>query len=314
VRVYVEAYGCTQSTGEAHALEAAARSEGHELVRDVGSADVGLLVTCGVVGTTEDRMVRRWRALARRLPHVVVTGCLVPLRTHRLEGPERRRTTFLPIPEQPRLPEILRALGGAPSSRPTPPVVPDPDVSAPVHAEVVLAQGCTSSCSYCFSRLARGRLRSAPRARILAEVASALARGAREIRLSSLDTACWGLDGTEGERLPGLLAAIARWPGHFRVRVGMMSPQRLGPIARELLGVLGRAPFFQFLHLPVQSGSDRVLAAMRRGYRSDRFRGLVTEARETVPGLALATDIIVAFPTEEEDDFSATLRLVEEIL
>ncbi|HUJ78271.1 MAG TPA: hypothetical protein VLX64_04600, partial [Thermoplasmata archaeon] len=107
MRVYVEAYGCAQNLGEAHAIERAVEGSGHPVVADPALADVGVLVTCGVIGSTEARMVRRYRALARRIPRLVVTGCLVPLRAELLDGPERASTVLLPIREQARLPALL---------------------------------------------------------------------------------------------------------------------------------------------------------------------------------------------------------------
>jgi MiaB/RimO family radical SAM methylthiotransferase len=278
VRVYVESFGCSQNQGEGAGIARDLSARGHALARDPAAADVGILVTCGVIGPTEGRMVRRWQALSARLPRVVVTGCLVPLRCDLMQGPGRERTTFVPIREQAHLPALLDAwstetpvLSGTvpPESSP---VVP------PVSEEVVIAQGCTSGCTYCFSRLARGRLSSIPIPTILHRVRAAIDRGVREVRLTGLDTAAWGEDLTGPERLPDLLRAVSQLPGDFRVRVGMMSPQSLEAHLDAYLDALDGGRAYRFLHLPLQSGSDRVLEAMRRGYRADQFRRQV-EAR-----------------------------------
>jgi threonylcarbamoyladenosine tRNA methylthiotransferase CDKAL1 len=315
MRVYFESYGCTQNLGEAHALEHGAALAGHSVVRNPAEADAAVLVTCGVIGATESRMLRRWRALSERLPHVFVTGCLVPLRTDLLTGVGRARTTFLPIREQSRLPELLARLPlASPHPLETRPAGPpsSPDEPA-VTAEVILAQGCTSHCSYCFSRLARGRLRSSTMAEVLSGVSSAVGRGAREVRLSSLDTSCWGMDLPGAPRLPELLRTVAALPGEFTVRVGMMSPQSLRDIAEPYLEALSAGRFFRFLHLPVQSGADSVLLDMRREYTVEEFRRLVGLARRILPDLMLSTDVIVGYPTETEADFESTLRLIDEL-
>src|SRR5271170_2178979 len=308
MRVYVESYGCAQSQGEGHAIERHLHERGHAIADRPEGADVGVLVTCGVIGATEARMVARWRVLAAAMPRVVVTGCLVPLRTQALAGPGVDRTTFLPIRDQERLPEILDGWSGAGPWRPGPVAPP----AAATAEEVVVAQGCTSACSYCFSRLARGRLVSRPLDDILARVRSARDRGAVEIRLTSLDTSCWGEDLPGRPDLPQLLRAASELPGDFHLRVGMMSPQSLAPIAERYFEGLAVSKAFRFLHLPVQSGSDPVLRAMHRGYSVDQFRTIVRAARAALPELTLSTDVIVAYPTEGPDDLEATVRLLEE--
>jgi threonylcarbamoyladenosine tRNA methylthiotransferase CDKAL1 len=306
VRVYVESYGCSQNQGEGSAIARDLAAQGHELLGSPDRADVGVLVTCGVIGATEARMVRRWRALSDRLPRTVVTGCLVPLRTGLLVGPGLDRTTFVPIREQHSLSALLAGWGRASPTPPSAPASPNDGAHAPVTEEVVIAQGCVSGCTYCYSRLARGPLESVSSLEIVRRVSSAVARGAVEVRLTSLDTSAWGLDLPTGERLPDLLEIVAAIPGEFRVRVGMMSPQSLAPILEPYLGALRDPRFFRFLHLPVQSGSDRVLEGMRRGYSAAEFGHQVERARDAFPELHLSTDVIVGFPGETERDFEAT--------
>ncbi len=312
MRVYVESFGCSQNRGEAAGIARGLSSHGHGLAHDPSEADVGILVTCGVIGPTEGRMVRRWKALSACLPRVVVTGCLVPLRTDLMTGPGRERTTFVPIREQDRLPELLDTWSRAPSEAPSvfPPAT-EPPALPPMAEEVIIAQGCTSACAYCFSRLARGHLTSVPIPDVVRRVREATTRGVREIRLTGLDTAAWGEDLPGPERLPDLLRAVSAVPGGFRVRVGMMSPQSLEPLLDRYLDALAEGSVYRFLHLPLQSGSDRVLDAMRRGYSAALFRRQVDVARRRLPDLHLATDVIVGFPGETEEDFRATATLLE---
>jgi MiaB-like tRNA modifying enzyme len=311
MRVYVESYGCAQNLGEGREVERSLAEAGHAIAAAPDGADAAVLVTCGVIGPTESRMVRRWSWLCERTPRVVVTGCLVPLRQDLLTGPGRARTDLVPIREQSRIPALLA--GHAPTGRATAPPEGPAEREPSSTEEVVVAQGCTSACSYCFSRLARGRLESVPIPEVLRRVAAARDRGAAEVRLSSLDTSSWGEDLPGGERLPELLDAVAALPGPFKVRVGMMSPQTLEPVASRYFQALSDRRFFSFLHLPVQSGSDRVLFEMRRGYDAATFRRLVELGRSRLPDLTLSTDLIVGFPTETDAEFEATLKLVEEV-
>jgi threonylcarbamoyladenosine tRNA methylthiotransferase CDKAL1 len=305
VRVYVEAYGCSQNHGEGAAIARDLAAHGHRLARAPQEADVAVLVTCGVIGPTEARMVRRWEALGRRTPRLVVTGCLVPLGVERFRGPARARTTFVPIRQQAELPALLGPGGDAPAD--------DPAEPPAVAEEVAIAQGCTSGCSYCFSRLARGSIASVPAPDVVARIRAAVGRGAREVRLTALDTAAWGADLPGRPGLPDLLRAVGAIDDDYRLRVGMLSPQTLGPILPAYLDAMADPRVFRFLHLPVQSGSDRVLAAMHRGYDVAEFRRQVAAARARYPDLLLATDVIVGFPGETDDDHRATEALVEEV-
>jgi threonylcarbamoyladenosine tRNA methylthiotransferase CDKAL1 len=315
VRVYVESYGCSQNQGEGAAIARSLVEEGHTIAPSPEGADVGVLVTCAVIGPTESRMVRRWQALSEHVPRVVVTGCLVPLRTSLLEGPGRDRTTFVPIREQSRLPVILAEWDQTShaSRVPTRPVAAPLAECPPVVEEVVIAQGCTSACSYCYSRLARGQLTSVRAEEITSRIRAAVARGVVELRLSSLDTSAWGCDDPQGVRLPDLMRAVGDIPADVRVRVGMMSPQTLAPILDPFLDALSSDHFYKFLHLPVQSGSDTVLAAMHRGYTVAEFRHQVERVRRHFPELTLATDVIVGYPGETEDDHHRTVELLQEV-
>jgi threonylcarbamoyladenosine tRNA methylthiotransferase CDKAL1 len=310
VRIYLESYGCAQNQGEGAAIARDLSSRGHGMVRSPEGADAAVLVTCGVIGATEARMVRRWRVLSQLAPRVVVTGCLVPLRTELFSGPGRAWTEFVPIREQARLSLIL----GGRAEDPTPRSAIGPEsIPPPVVEEIVIAQGCTSGCTYCFSRLARGRLTSVSPWVIVARIEEALRRGARELRFTSLDTAAWGADLAGHPGLPELLREASEVDADFRLRVGMMSPQSLEPILEPYLDALADPRIFRFLHLPVQSGSDAILDAMHRGYRVAEFRRQVAAARQRFPGLHLATDFIVGFPGETEDDHRASEELLEEM-
>lgn len=176
-------------------------------------------------------------------------------------------------------------------------------------AIVPIAQGCAGRCTYCITRVARGRVSSYPIEAIVDQVRRHVERGVREIKLTGQDTAAYGRD--SGTNLADLLRAIDEIPGGFRVRVGMADPLTVYPIVDELVDAYASEKIFTFLHLPVQSGSGEILEAMKREYTVAQFEEIVGVFRRAYPDLTLSTDVIVGFPGETDEQFESTIRLME---
>jgi MiaB/RimO family radical SAM methylthiotransferase len=176
---------------------------------------------------------------------------------------------------------------------------------------VQIAQGCRGRCSYCITRRARGELKSVPLHEIIDQVRRLVTAGAVEIQLTAQDAGVWGDD--LHKELPALLHAIVGIPGTFRVRVGMMNPLGVTGYLDRLVRAFDHEKIFSFIHLPLQSGSDHILSAMRRGYTSDEFFTIVEAFRTEFPDISIATDIIVGFPGETQDDFAASVSAIERI-
>jgi len=304
--LYVEAHGCTQNYGEARLMAEAARGIGYRVTEDEGEADAHLLVTCTVVDTTERAMVKRMRALAAYGRPLIVAGCMAAAqRTRVLEVVPHAK--LLPPRKWPQIVELLGA-GTACG-----------DAAAEIESRhagwgdaiVPIAQGCAGRCTYCITRVARGRVTSYPREDLLARVEQYLAAGVREIKLTGQDTAAYGMD--TGSSLAELVEAITAFPGEFRVRVGMADPLTVLPILEALVRAYRSPKVYKFLHLPVQSGDVDVLAAMRRDYGVADFRAIVAGFRAGFPDLTLSTDIIVGFPGETESQFERSMDLVREV-
>jgi threonylcarbamoyladenosine tRNA methylthiotransferase CDKAL1 len=317
MRVYCETFGCTMNRGDSELMLGCLKAAGHEPVENLDDADLLIINTCAVKGPTQRRVLRRLREL-RKLDgkRIIVAGCLPLIDLPSVE----RLGTFEGIVSCHSVGSIpavvkkvaegetnVRALGREPCEKPCLPKHRTSDVSA----IVAISEGCTSTCSYCSVRLARGRLHSFSEGSILSEVGDAVERGYREILLTSQDTAAYGID--LGTSLPELLNSITALEGKFKVRVGMMNPATAKRILPELLEAYESDKIYKFLHLPVQSGDDDVLAAMRRGYTIREFVKIVEAFRGQFEDIYLATDIIVGFPGEGEREFMRTCELVEEI-
>jgi len=288
---------------------------GHEVIQNPGKADAIIVNTCAVKGTTYRRMLRRLKELRKSDgKRVVVAGCLplIDLDSIKQIGVFAGIVSCRSVGEIAEIFECIerneqnaRKLEQAPCEKPTMPKLRSSEVSA----IVAICEGCNSNCSYCSVKFARGKLRSFYAQSILSEVEAAINAGYREILLTAQDTAAYGLDA--GSNLPELLNLITSLEGKFKIRIGMMNPQNVKPILPEILDAYYNEKIYKFLHLPVQSGDDGVLEAMRRGYTVDDFMKIVDAFREHFENLYLTTDVIVGFPGEGELEFMHTCELIK---
>ena len=178
-------------------------------------------------------------------------------------------------------------------------------------AYVKIEDGCESKCSYCAIRIARGPVRSKPMRDVISEVESLYKGGTREIVLTGIETGSYGRDIGDGYDLADLIVALDRRHSCDRIRLGSLAPELLPPsFSKKLKGVNILAPHF---HISMQSGSDKVLAAMKRRYNMDMALRNIAALKEVFPTAMFTTDLMVGFPGESEEDFSDTLALVDKI-
>lgn len=306
MRVYVEQHGCAVTQAEASVAKGQLARSGHALVSAPEEADAHVLVTCTVVEATERVMRKRITALAATGKRLVVTGCMAKAQLDVVRALSADAVVLPPRSAH----QIPEAVEGA--------LVTLRDGSRtglPRHLEgavatLAISDGCVGRCSFCITKLARPGLESHPPDAVAADVADAVRAGAVEVRLTSQDTAAYGRE--KGMSLLDVVRALRDVPGDFRVRVGMMNPMAAMPVLPEILEAYRDPRVFKFLHLPVQSGSGRVLDAMKRDHTSEEFLSIVRAFRREFPGLTLATDVIAGFPGETEDDMQATVRVLRE--
>jgi MiaB-like tRNA modifying enzyme len=183
--------------------------------------------------------------------------------------------------------------------------------SNPVVGIVPISSGCLDACAFCSTRLVKGVLFSFPSEVIVKEVEKCVADGCKEIWITGQDTCCYGFD--RGTNLARLLKMVVDVPGDFKVRVGMGNPRHVPKYLAELVEVMKHPKIFKFLHIPVQAGNNEVLKAMRRGHTVETFIDIVNAVRKEIPEMTISTDIIVGYPTETEEQFEDTLKLVENV-
>jgi threonylcarbamoyladenosine tRNA methylthiotransferase MtaB len=170
--------------------------------------------------------------------------------------------------------------------------------------------GCNHHCSYCLTRIARGKSQSRTLPEIQADIESAIAGGAKEIVLTGVQLGSWGQDFLKRKKLANLLKHVLEIEGLQRIRLSSIEPWDIEP---ALLDFWQDSRLCHHLHIPLQSGDDEILRAMRRPSTTQSYRNLVKGIRKHVPGMAITTDVIVGFPGETESAFTNTLAFIREI-
>ena len=300
---HIETYGCTSNRGESRRIERRLRDAGHHRVDGPTAADVAILNTCTVVETTEDRMRRRAEELADETADLVVTGCMALAQAEEFADLDARVVGWDEVPEA-----VLN--GECPTTTPDSEPVLDGQIGI-----LPIARGCMSDCSYCITKHATGRIDSPPVSENVDRARALVHAGASEIRITGQDTGVYGWDRNQGESLlPELVERVAAIEGDFRVRVGMANPRGVHGVRHDLARVFAENDeVYNFLHAPVQSGSDDVLADMRRQHDVAQFREVVAAFDDRLDRWTLATDFVVGFPTETETDFEASMELLREV-
>ncbi len=310
---YIETYGCTANQGDSESLSGLLVEAGHCLVSEA-QAELLIVNTCTVKASTEQKILARLRLLKDSPKSILVAGCMAQAQPG-LVKEACPQANLLGTYELPRAPEAVESiskgkhvefLNKTEAQKPN----IKPIRSDPLAAIVQISQGCKGTCTYCITRFARGQLKSFAPEQIVSEVECALKEGCKEIRITSQDNTVYGQD--IGTDLPSLLSKLIVLPGDFRIRVGMMNPGGLLEILPELLQVYKSEKVYKFFHIPIQSGSNEILKEMNRKYTRDDFIKIVSEIRKQFPLASIATDVIVGYPGETDDQFQETFNLYTE--
>ena len=311
--------GCKVSQYETEALAERFSAAGFEVSDFASVCDVYVVNTCAVTVESD----RKSRQMIRRAVHanpgavVIVTGCSSQLHpagiaaipgVSYVSGNDRKMhlpKIALDLLARPRAgaETEVRDLAGVPFE-------PMSITRAPrTRAFVKIEDGCNCRCAYCAIPLARGPVRSKRPGDVIAEVSALVASGTREIVLTGIETAAYGID-LDGYRLIDLISDLAEKTDVERIRLSSLSPEMMTSATVARLAAIPKlAPHF---HLSLQSGSDATLAAMRRPYRTGQVRSALSALRDAIPGVTFTTDVIVGFPGETEERFAETLAFCRE--
>jgi len=308
-KVLFKTFGCSLNKSDTETMQGVLTELGYEMVNDPMDSEVIVLNTCAVKKPTEYNVMKTLKEMEQLHRPIVIAGCMAQAYPekfdgHGILGPDNIASISEVIEETMHKNPVTYISRQKRSLR-------TPRIRKNRAVEILpICAGCTGKCKYCIVRQARGEFYSYPEQDILKSARKAILEGAKEIWLTAQDTGCYGKD--TGTFLPALLRKIVALEGEFMVRVGMMNPNFAEEMLEDLIHAFQHEKVFKFLHIPVQSGSDKVLKSMGREYNAATFRKVVTEFRKSFQNITIATDVICGYPSETKADFQKTLDLIKE--
>ena len=321
---FVETYGCQQNFSDSERIKGMLFDMGFDFCDSPENADFILYNTCAVRENAEMRVFGNLGALKlikRRKPNVIIAvcGCMIqqPHIAERIEKKYSHIDLIFGTHALYRLPELLF---GVLNGRRIIDVKDEPGSicegitykrDVPPLAKIPIMYGCNNFCTYCIVPYVRGRERSRCEANILEDIRCVADMGYKEIMLLGQNVNSYGNDLSDGTSFPHLLKEACKTNGIERIRFMTSHPKDLSD---ELIDVIKtEKKICNQLHLPIQSGSDRILKLMNRKYTASQYMKLVEKMRKAVPDIVLTTDIIVGFPGETNEDFNETLKVLKEV-
>lgn len=323
-KVYVETYGCQMNVADTEVVQSLVTQEGYELTGELDLADVILVNTCSVRENAETRIYGRlgeFKRLKNRRPEIVVgvLGCMAERLRSKLTGEQAQGVgqivdMIIGPDEYRKVPEMIQnAWHGEKGIAVRLSRVETYDDIVPlrtsgVSAWISVMRGCDKFCTFCVVPFTRGRERSRSYESVIREVEVLAGRGFREVTLLGQNVNSY-LD--DGHDFADLLRGVAEVDRRVRVRFTTSHPQDMSD---ELIDTIAtESNICKYIHLPVQSGSDRILEAMNRTYTAERYLKLVEKIRDRIPDASLSTDFIVGFPTETDEDHRRTMELLTHV-
>lgn len=309
MRVFLDTVGCRLNQSEIERLALQFQACGHQLVDGMDSADIVVVNTCAVTAAAAQDSRQKLRQALRKNPQVelIATGCLASL-DEQLEAiipgiahvvPNKDKDTLVNdlFPESSQFSEeaIIPTIGGRRRTR----------------LFLKVQDGCNHFCTFCITRIARGKSHSVPVETILNEIDLALVGGVKEIVLTGVQLGSWGSDHDPRQNLADLIRMILnRVPPDLRLRISSIEPWDVTP---ELISLWQDERLCPHFHIPLQSGSERILRQMARKNSAEEYNKMVGMIRELLPKASITTDLIVGFPGETDADFDESMQFVRKL-
>ncbi len=321
-KVFVYTLGCKLNQFESAGIAEEFKKLNYEITQNYKDADVIVLNTCTVTSTADAKSRKYARRFARENPDavIIITGCFATLKAEEISQMIPDVSALVDNTTKPSIPFIVESGILKPASHPSPPQIFTTTYSksdtfkydagnflGKTRAFLKIQDGCNRMCSYCIVPFARGRSRSLNSREVIKRFSELIARGFKEVVLTGVDIS----DYNDGNlNLSKLVRKLLEIKGDFRIRLSSLEPDNVDD---ELINLISHPKLAPHLHLSLQSGSNKVLEDMKRGYSTDDFMRVVEKARKINPDIGITTDIIVGFPTETDKDFEQTLRIIKDV-
>lgn len=309
MKIRLIAFGCSNNLAESEIMAGILKDAGHEIVDS--NEGIRIVSICNVKGPSFHKGLRTAKEAKGK---VIVAGCIPSYMLDRI----RKELPNVSIVSTHNISFICKAVEELSKGKRIE-IIEKKSEKSPcmprirknkIIGIVPISTGCLGECSYCAVKAIKGKLVSYPAEMIVKEVEQAVKEGCREIWITAQDTGCYGLD--IDETLPSLLKKVLAVQGDFKVRLGMANPNYVKNYVKELIEIFKNRKMFRFLHIPVQSGSNDVLKGMQRRYTREQFIEIIEKLRKEISDIAIATDIIVGFPSESEKDFRDSISAIEQ--
>lgn len=315
--IYIDTYGCSANQNNSEIIAGLVTQSGYSITNNPKIADIYIINSCVVKKKTENKIKRIIQDLAKVNKQTIVTGCMpdsdsksisklnpkaLQLSSHNIKSITNilNSTYSLPIIQSNRIQNHEEKV-----------FLPKIPLNKLISITQIL-EGCLSSCSFCKTKLAKGNVFSYNQDKILKSVESDLKNGAKEVWLTSQGNECYGMDRGKQE-LPELIKKITELKHKFKLRIGMMNLKDFLFITDEMIELYKNKKIYKFLHLPVQSGSNKILKDMRRPYTIEQAENIINKFRKNFPDITIATDLITGYPTENEEDHKKTINFIEKV-
>lgn len=329
--VYIKTFGCSLNQADSENMAGLLVEAGFDVITNYGipnhlwkenteskkDFDIVIINTCTVKNLAESKFLKEFKQWKDKGKKIIVSGCIPQA------DPGMLQTTLkdVPVIGTRQIVHVVDIVNDALSGKIVQDISNDynerlnmPKIRKTGIIEILpISEGCLSNCTYCKTKFARGELLSYPKEKILMQFKSALASGCKEFWITSQDNGCYGFDIYRKEKyfLPQLLNDMLSIEGDFRIRLGMSNPDHIKRIKDELIETFKHPKMFKFLHIPLQSGNDRILRLMKRFYKVKDYEDIIRDFKKEIPEITISTDIIVGFPEETEEEFMDSMRVVE---
>lgn len=318
-KVYIETYGCSANQNNSEIIAGLLAQFGYQLIDNQEFADTVIINTCVVKKKTENKIKRRIQDLYKLNPGkiTIVTGCMpdadqksiTKLNPKALQLSSHNIKSITKLMNDGNL--GLNIINNNYLEKQNEEKILLPKISFNKLISITqILEGCLSKCSFCKTKLAKGNLFSYPIDKIINSIENDLKVGAKEIWLTSQGNECYGIDFGE-QKLPELIEKICNLNYKFKLRIGMMNPGLLYPILNEMIEVYKNPKIYKFLHIPIQSGSNKILKDMRRPYSIEKVEFIINKFRKEFLDITISTDIITGYPTETDKDYGQTMNFLK---